>query len=175
MKIEIRNLKFSAFASEETHCFEATVYIDGKRAGTARNAGHGGPTDIHPRECLERLNAHAATLPKVVSDIPDEKDPTGFFTYAPSGESLVDDLVAEALIERDLKKALAKRVLFTVAGKAGIFQLKACKADVLAQTLKDPRLGQRLKADKILNLLPFDEALVLYKSAAASDRGEKQG
>src|SRR5580692_11588230 len=132
MKIEIRNLKFSAFASEETNCFEATVYIDDKRAGTARNAGHGGPTDIHPRECLERLNAHAATLPKVVSDIPEEKDPTGFFTYAPTGESLVDDLVAEALIERDLKKALAKRVLFTVVGKAGIFQTKACKADVLA-------------------------------------------
>jgi hypothetical protein len=166
MNIEIRNLKFSAFASEETNCFEATIYIDGKRAGTARNAGHGGPTDIEPRECAERLNAYAATLPKVVSDLVDEKDPSGFFTYDPTGETIVDELVAEALIERDLKKALAKRVLFTVPGKAGIFQTKALKADVLARTLTDPALVQKLKAEKILNLLPLAEALVLYKAGA---------
>jgi hypothetical protein len=168
MKIEIRNLKFSAFASEETNCFEATIYIDGKRAGTARNAGHGGPTSIDPRECEARLNAYAATLPKVVSDIREETDATGFFTYDPTGESLVDDIVADALVQRDLKKALAKRVLFTVVGKAGIFQTNACKADVLARTLEEPGLVRRLKADKILNLLPLADALVLYKAGARS-------
>jgi hypothetical protein len=166
MKIEIRNLKFSQLASEETHCFAATIYIDDKRAGTARNAGHGGPTDIDPRACLEGLNAHAATLPKVVTDIKDEKDPTGFFTYDPTGESLVNDLVDEALTERDLKKALAKRVLFTRAGNTSIFETKALKADILARTLKDPALVEKLRADKVLNLMPLADALVVYKAGA---------
>lgn len=41
-KIILKNLKYAAFASEETSCFSATVYCDGKRLCTARNDGHGG-------------------------------------------------------------------------------------------------------------------------------------
>ena len=42
MKITVKNVKVAEFASEETLCFEATVYIDGVRAFTAHNDGHGG-------------------------------------------------------------------------------------------------------------------------------------
>lgn len=168
MKIEIRNLKFSAFASQETNCFEATLYFDGKRVGTARNEGHGGATYIEPRNCAARLNTYAATLPKVVTNIKDEANASGFFTYAPTGESIVDDLVAEALVERDLKKTLGKRILFTVSGKAGIFQTRGLTADGLARALTDPALVQKLKADKILNLLPLAEAVVLYKAGTGT-------
>jgi hypothetical protein len=42
-KVTIKNLKYAAFASQETSCFEATVYVDGKRFCTARNEGSGGP------------------------------------------------------------------------------------------------------------------------------------
>ena len=41
-KIELKNLKTAEFASEETHCYEATVYLDGKRFCIASNQGHGG-------------------------------------------------------------------------------------------------------------------------------------
>lgn len=41
--ITIKNLKYAAFASQETSCFEATVYLDGKRFCTAGNEGSGGP------------------------------------------------------------------------------------------------------------------------------------
>lgn len=42
IKITLKNLKYAAFASQETACFAATVYVDGKRLCTARNEGHGG-------------------------------------------------------------------------------------------------------------------------------------
>ncbi len=42
-KITIKNLKYAAFASQETSCFEGTVYVDGKRFCIASNEGHGGP------------------------------------------------------------------------------------------------------------------------------------
>ena len=42
MKIEIKNVKYSAFTSQETHCFQATVYVDGKKAFITGNDGHGG-------------------------------------------------------------------------------------------------------------------------------------
>jgi hypothetical protein len=41
-KIELRNLKVAEFASQETTCYEATVYVDGKRFCIARNEGSGG-------------------------------------------------------------------------------------------------------------------------------------
>lgn len=47
-KIEIKNVKYAAFASEETHCFSAVVYIDGKRAFGVKNDGHGGCDDYYP-------------------------------------------------------------------------------------------------------------------------------
>ncbi len=168
MKIEIRNLKFSTVDSRETNGFEATVYIDGERVGTARNKGFGGSTHIEPHEVETRLNTYAATLSKVVSSIEDKNDPSGFFTYAATGETLVGDLVQEALVARELKKALGKRVLYTVANKPGIFQTNVLKADVLARTLKDSALAQRLKATTILNLLPWEKALRLYKAGTCS-------
>lgn len=41
MKVELKNIKIAKFASEETLCFEATIYIDGKRSGTVKNNGWG--------------------------------------------------------------------------------------------------------------------------------------
>ena len=41
-KIELKNIKYAAFASEETHCYEATLYVNGKRFAHVSNDGHGG-------------------------------------------------------------------------------------------------------------------------------------
>lgn len=51
-KITLKGLKIAKFASEETLCYEATVYIDGKALCIASNQGHGGDTSfdaIRPR------------------------------------------------------------------------------------------------------------------------------
>lgn len=44
--IEVKNVKIYDSLSEETLCFTATVYKNGKRIGTAKNTGHGGSTDV---------------------------------------------------------------------------------------------------------------------------------
>ena len=41
-RITLRNIKHAAFASHETHCFEATVCLDGDRACKVENDGQGG-------------------------------------------------------------------------------------------------------------------------------------
>jgi hypothetical protein len=38
----LKNVKIAEFASQETWCFEATLYLDDKRIGTVTNDGHGG-------------------------------------------------------------------------------------------------------------------------------------
>lgn len=40
---EVKNVKVIESMSEETLCFEASLYVDGKKVGHASNHGHGGP------------------------------------------------------------------------------------------------------------------------------------
>src|SRR3546814_12398403 len=107
MKIELKNVKYAAFASEETNCFEATVYIDGKRAGTARNEGKGGNTWIEPRALVEQLNAYGKTLPqKSLGLTHDDGTP---MMYTQDAESLIDDLLTAYLNTRDVKRWLGRQ------------------------------------------------------------------
>jgi hypothetical protein len=46
--LQLKNVKFSEWNSEETNCFQAVVYLNGKRVGLAYNEGHGGATDVDP-------------------------------------------------------------------------------------------------------------------------------
>ena len=45
-KVEIKNLKVAEHLSEETLAFTASIWINGKKVGDAKNAGHGGMTDV---------------------------------------------------------------------------------------------------------------------------------
>ena len=152
MNIELKNVKHSQFASHETNCFEATIYIDGKKAGTAENSGQGGTTDIFPHTLYNTIKAYTDTLP-----------PTMYhgMTLEQTPDGLVDDLLTEWLYARDLKKAMAKRIVFTRKGK--MMETTAMPPDKLAPFLKNPSLAKILDADQVLNFLPFDAALQLYR------------
>ena len=43
--MELKNLSHNVTFSEETHCFKASIYINGKRMFSASNRGCGG-TDV---------------------------------------------------------------------------------------------------------------------------------
>ena len=47
MKVELKNVKIHRDMSEETTCFSATLYIDGRRAALIKNCGSGGGHNIH--------------------------------------------------------------------------------------------------------------------------------
>ena len=42
MNLEMKAIKFSEWASEETYCYQANVYLDGKPFAMVSNDGHGG-------------------------------------------------------------------------------------------------------------------------------------
>jgi len=47
MKVSVKAVKIHDGLSEETMCFEATLYIDGKKAASASNRGQGGCNEYH--------------------------------------------------------------------------------------------------------------------------------
>ena len=58
IKFELRNFKYSAFATQETPCFEAKLYIDGKFIADVRNEGHGGCNYVYPNPKLDAKEVH---------------------------------------------------------------------------------------------------------------------
>jgi hypothetical protein len=159
MKIELRNIKRAAFASEETHCFEATIYIDGKRAGDVRNDGHGGPNFYQPFALETRLAEYAATLPPVAMDMGDGTTET----YPQDADILIGDLLEDHLLAKDLKRAMTNKILFTKVGSEGIFETRKLTPAQVGTYLRDPQTPAKLKAVQILNLLPMETALAIYK------------
>ena len=155
MKIELKALKYSDFASQETHCFQANIYIDGKMRGTADNHGRGGMTTIRPWQLHNEIKLHTDKIPPRIVKYGDTE-----MSLDTSPDSYIDDLVTLALHEKDLKRAMKTRILFTRENQ--VFETTKFSAAQMAVDLASPRLKERLKADQILNLMPIGEALEIY-------------
>lgn len=108
MKIELKNLKYSAFASHETDCFEATLYVDGKKSGRVWNDGQGGSHGYEDWEVAKKIDAYAKTLPEV--DISEYFNDGETHTIPQSAETLIAELVQHWL----QKKQCANKVMYRI-------------------------------------------------------------
>ncbi len=111
--IELKNIKYAAFASEETHCYDATLYVDGEKWGTVSNQGHGGPDMFHGAgksyDDLKALDVRIAeTYPKI--DMTSVGCPGE--TMDESLETICSDIVSNFLVEKDAKKVVKGKVAF---------------------------------------------------------------
>jgi len=160
MKIELKALKYSDFASQETHCFQANVYIDGKMRGWASNDGRGGMTNIQPRELYETLKQRTDKIPPRIVKLGGS-----VMELETTPDSYIDELVTLALHEKDLKRAMKTRILFTRENQ--VFETQKMTAAQIAASLANAQIKEKLKADQVLNLLPLGEALNLYAAGMA--------
>ena len=155
MKIELKSLKYSDFASQETHCFQANIYIDGKMRGWASNDGRGGMTNIQPNDLWAEIKQYTDKMPPTIYKYGDQE-----MTLEASPDGLIDEFVTLALHEKDLKRAMKTRILFTRENQ--VFETKKLTAAELAASLAHAQIKDKLNADQVLNLLPMGEALSLY-------------
>jgi hypothetical protein len=102
MKIEVKNIKTNMAFSEETICFKADVYVNGKKVFYAENDGHGGMTSVMPYGIDERKIYHEVIeyLASKGKDEIERKYPL---------EYLVDDVIDDYVNERERKKFNTKR------------------------------------------------------------------
>ena len=94
------------------------------------------------------------TLPPIQYD-------EGKHVFLQSADGVIDDLMTAWLYARDLKKAMQKRILF-VRGR-DMLETVGMDSSSLQKWLSRPDLQQKLNADKVLNLLPFGEAVSVYR------------
>lgn len=156
MNIKIKNVKYSEFASEETHCFQATVYIDGKRAFGVKNDGHGGCDDYFPldgqngKELWEQIR-------KINEELGKETISWEHGTLQNNLELVVDDLLVNWLKQGDARKLLRKIAYIGEDGKT--FTLSA-KVKPTESNLAAVQKASWWKKDYVLlNNMPIEEVV----------------
>ena len=168
MKLELKNIKHTSWASEETHCYQASLYVDGKPVAIVSNDGHGGADRDYPhgqfRPQLKDFTDVGGDYPSVMRKVHEYFDglPPSPFSYVGADGVMIHDSMRQTLefwcadqvndwlSARELKSKLKKEFLFQFADKVGVFAHKT-------------RPSRAHKAT-ILNDLPFDEALAIWKA-----------
>jgi hypothetical protein len=166
-KLEVKNISHYARGSEETPCYNATVYINGKKAVEVSNDGHGGSDRQHtyPEINISLLDINKWCVEKF-----------GQETWEYNGKTYSTDLDLEHychqelynwLDRKELKKELkGKYICFDEAKKEmfafGKLKYKTENQDVVMKKM----LEDRHPTSKCLNFLDFEEALNVWKEFA---------
>lgn len=102
-KFEIKNFKYLESRSEETYCFSAVLYANGKKVADCGNSGQGGPTEVYflpqYREMEREINDFLKSLPKIKYES---------YEFDRTLEYIVNELVDELLKAKELKKLMKK-------------------------------------------------------------------
>lgn len=107
MNIELRNIQIQNRQSEETIAFTASLYIDGKKVGYAKNSGNGGCTDYGPdnyhdnqsKEAINNAELYCAGL------APNKFEYEGQHFENPSSlEVVIDRIIDEFWQEKEAKR-----------------------------------------------------------------------
>jgi len=155
--IEIKNVKHTAWASEETHCYQATLFVDGEKWGTVRNTGRGGcdefdGTNGRTWDDIHALNARIAeTVPPY--DFEGKSLPYDL-------EMICCDLVNQWLRNREFDRAMKSKVLFTKPETDGIWQIPVKKPMTLWMVLDS--MKTKYPNYTYLSDLPVEQARSIY-------------
>ena len=166
-KIEMKNISYYKRGSEETPCYNATVYINGKKAVEVSNDGHGGCDRQH-------------TYPQCAFNLREINDwcinTFGKSTWEYNGKTYSTDLDLEHychdelynwLDAKELKKELKKNYVCVEKDKVKDEEFLVTwkrKGDHMDDYFKNfLKTDYPHMVDKCLNFLPFDQALKLFK------------
>jgi hypothetical protein len=116
MKLTLKTVNINKAMSDETLCFDATVYADGKRAGIVCNRGCGGPNEYHwaDRDLGAEIEAWAEKE-VIVTEDPTDPEKMMFIDF----EKLdwkIDEVLDAYLDNQWLKRQCRGKVLFRLKG-----------------------------------------------------------
>ena len=100
-RVSLKNIKWSSWASHETHCVDATVCIDGKRVCKYENDGRGGSNTYYPYsgQSEESFRQMLSDLRQVSADDIKENDPKCYAQYGNGHDDLLVDIVVTGCTE----------------------------------------------------------------------------
>ena len=177
-RITLKSIKYTAWASQETHCFQAVIYLDGKRTLNVDNDGrgachrYGGVKDQTPEEkkrVLDECSQHAYEFLKENRNLTMEVDgETIDMSDMPESELLdwlITDLVNEHLCLKEMKRCLKSKITFFDGEDKKIYTFKSKPTPEAMSACK------KSNSDKdhwvYLNDLSEQEAFKLWRKSSA--------
>ena len=167
-ELELKGFKHAEFASQETHCYEASVYFNNKKIGVVSNEGHGGCDDFTPiggAETWKEMNQKFENISKRL----EEEHPPYYCEYTKgqsqvSMESWCCTQVNKWLAHRDFKKYMKSKVMFTDPTSEDpkairYFSFKGVRS--ITKQHIDHIIAKYPKYN-VLNVMPQEEALELW-------------
>ena len=177
-RITLKSIKYTAWASQETHCFQAVIYLDGKRALNVENDGRGAcnnywgikdQTKSEELEMLTKCTKYGADFIKENRDLTMEVDgETIDMSDMPDSELLdwlIADLVNEHLCLKEMKRCLKSKITFFDTERGDVYAFKYKPTPEAMSSCK------RNYSDKdhwvYLNDLSEQEAFKLWRKSSA--------
>ena len=177
-RITLKSIKYTAWASQETHCFQAVIYLDGKRALNVENDGRGAcnnywgikdQTKAEELEMLTKCTKYGADFVKENRDLTMEVDgETIDMSDMPDSELLdwlIADLVNEHLCLKEMKRCLKSKITFFDTERGDVYAFK------FKPTPEAMSACKKANSDKdhwvYLNDLSEQEAFKLWRKSSA--------
>lgn len=154
--IVLKNIRTNERLSQETHCYSADLWFQGRKIGIVSNAGHGGCDEfLGNQDDWNAANAWCeANLP--TWDCNGTPTPTDL-------EIQCGELVNEHLMRKELTKLLGKHIVGLVDGELRTWTPKNKAKPTDAHFVQIAKIQPTAT---ILNTLAFDDALVIFRQAA---------
>lgn len=166
-RLQMKNIKHSEFASHETYCYEASVYLDGKAFALVSNDGRGGCDSQYSHnnykgenfyQDLRKLEEEFKSLPK-----------TNPCKYFPEGieqtfEGWCHEQVMEHLLAKDLKKLLKRCVVAQIKENDELKVVQWNKPKAKPDWLMKEQIKQEFPEVKILNDMDHEDAMSIWRT-----------
>ena len=167
MKLELKNIKHANWASEETQCYDAVLYVDGSPFLMVSNEGRGGADrdDQDPRFKGDFTSKYGALREYC-------REAYKFKGFKDTWINGSIELACHTLLEEHLEAKFYKKVLKQVCfvddnGDLLSFPKKVKPSLTIYNTIREQR--DDLKNVTFLNELSFDDAVSKIKSVEVSD------
>ena len=154
-KLELKNIKYFASGSEETPCYNANIFINGKKAIHVSNHGYGACDDHYPFKPFTYKDVK--NLEKYLAKLEDDD-------FEPI-DSWCHDRLYDHLDQKKLKKDMKTKFICINIDKNELYAYeKKGHSDLAFQKHMDKYHSD----DTCLNFLEFDLAFKFFKSGAKS-------
>ncbi len=156
-KLELKNIKYFASMSEETPCYKADIFINGKKAINVSNHGHGACDEIYAypsfgltQNGLKEFEQYLAKLQE------DDFEPI---------DSWCHDRLYEYLDQKKIKRDMKTKFICINKNTNELFAYE--KNTGISDSAFQDHLDKNHPSSMCLNFLPFDQAWKLFDGATS--------
>lgn len=164
MKLELKGIKHAEFASHETHCYEANLYVNGKNVARVSNEGMGGP-DLQEVHSYKQSNAKIKENARLYKEACE---------YLEKQDTLLEywccDRVNDYLTLKDMKRDVRTNILYYMP----LSENGTIKVDLLLCSYRKPGTRKRVPItqthiDRFKND-PEHKGAVLFNELSDADK-----